>query len=158
MSTTSNPELQPPSEEAVGALASGFLTTDRESTIEATIATGKILGGATYDSREFGIARFAELAYDRAYRPEGSLRQFAAILTDGSRKELLSSVSVPTLAIHGKVDALLRPDGSWDIVDAVRQGELLEIENLGHDLSEPVLPEIVNAIVAHIKKARNSLR
>lgn len=150
MSSTSNTDLPDASPEAVGALAQTFFLSDRQAVIDSTIAAGTVLGGQHYDSRTEGIARFAELAYDRAFNPKGTLRQFAAILSDGNRAPLLANVQVPVLAIHGDNDPLVHPSASDDIVKSVANGNLLSIPKLGHDLSESVIPQIVSAIVNHI--------
>jgi len=150
MSSTGNPDLPPAAPEAVAALAQAFFLSDRQAVIDATIATGTTLSGEHFDSREVGIARFAEIAYDRAVNPQGTLRQFAAILTDGNRAPLLKELKIPVLAIHGDNDRLLDVKGSEDIVNSVQNGKLMVIEKLGHDLSEPVIPAMVEAIVEHI--------
>ena len=150
MSTTSNPELPAASPESVAALAQTFFLTDRQAVIDATIASGSTLGGQYFDSRQEGIARFAEIAYDRAFHPTGTLRQFAAILTDGNRAPILKDIKVPVLAIHGTNDCLVSIEGSEDLVKSVANGQLLTIDKLGHDLPESVIPEIVDAIIEHI--------
>ena len=150
MSSTSNPELPDAAPEAVGALAQTFFLNDRQAVIDSTIAAGTVLGGEHFDSRTEGIARFAEKAFDRAFNPQGTLRQFAAILTDGNRAPLLIEIKIPVLAIHGDNDPLVHPSASNDIINSVPEGKLLTISKLGHDLPESVVPQVVSAIVDHI--------
>ena len=150
MSSTSNPDLPPALPEVAGALAQSFFMSERQAVIDSTISAGTTLSGEHFDSREVGIARFAEAAYDRAFNPNGTLRQFAAILSDGNRAPLLADIKVPVLALHGDNDGLLHYKGSEDIAASVQNGRFVSLENLGHDLSEPVIPQIIQEIVNHI--------
>ena len=151
MSSTGNSEVGYPSPEAVGALAGSFTKSERNATIQATINAGNLFGGEHYLSEEYGIARFAATAYDRSNRPEGTLRQLCAIMTDGDRSEELAKVDVSTLVLHGTNDPLVHFSGSEAIAASLPQSDLVLIENLGHDLSEPVIPQLVESIVKHIQ-------
>ena len=150
MSSTGNPNVGNPNPEAVAALAGSFVANDREAIIQATVAAGNLFGGERYPSERFGIARFAELGYDRSNRPNGTLRQLSAIMTDGDRTAQLRKVDIPTLVIHGTVDPLVHHSGSEALAEALPQSELVLIDDLGHDLSEPVVPSLVESIVQHI--------
>lgn len=153
MSTTGNPEVGEPKPEAIAALASNFVEMDREAAIENGRNVNNLLGGPHYKSTDVGMGRFVELAYDRALRPEALLRQFCAIVTDGDRRDAIHESDVPVLAIHGTDDPLVAHDGSVDLIDSVRDGRLVLIDKMGHDLSEPIIPEMVEATVAHILAA-----
>ena len=156
MSTTSNPSVGQSQPEAIEALASNFLEMNRETALENGRRVGNLLGGSHFVSSEVGMAREVERAYDRALRPSSMLRQFAAIVTDGDRRDGLRDARVPVLAIHGKADPLVAYDGSADIVDSVPNGRLLLIDKMGHDLPEPLIPEIVDAIVALLRETNHN--
>lgn len=151
MCSSGNPEIPGASAEAIGALASTLAASDRESDIESAKAASRIFGGPHYDSCEHGIGRFCERAYDRARRPDGTTRQLAAILCDGDRSSRLTQISNPTLLIHGELDALVNPAGSDDLARLLPNVELVKVENLGHDLSEPAIPFICDNIVRHLQ-------
>lgn len=153
MSTTGNPDVGAPQPEAIAALASNFIEMEREAAIENGRNVNNLLGGPHYKSTEVGMGRFVELAYDRALRPDALLRQFAAIVTDGDRRDVIRGSQTPVLAIHGTDDPLVANDGSVDLVETVDNGSLKLIDKMGHDLSEPLLPEIVDVTVAHILAA-----
>jgi len=95
----------------------------------------------------------AALAYDRAYYPEGTARQVAAILSAKDRTAALGEVAVPTLVIHGDADPLVTPSGGEATAKAVPGAELLIIEGVGHDLPEAVWPEVIAAIAANADRA-----
>ena len=150
MSSTGNPELPPPSEEAVGALLASSGVEDAEAAIPLSIQAWQVFAGQHFDSEKVGGARFAARAIERAYRPAGTLRQLAAILADGDRRADLERLDVPTLVIHGDADPLIPPEAGRDTAAAIPEATYLEIEKLGHDLPEPVIGEVVSAITAHI--------
>lgn len=150
MSSTGNPELPPPSEEAVGALISSSAAEDAEAAVSLSVQTWQVFAGPHFDSEKVGGARFARRAIDRSYRPDGTLRQLAAILADGDRRADLERLAVPTLVIHGDADPLIPPEAGRDTAAAIPGATSLEIEKLGHDLPEPVIGEMVSAITAHI--------
>ena len=150
MSSTGNPALPPPSEEAVAVLLASSGVDDAEAAIPLSIQAWQVFAGPHFNSEKVGCARFAGRAIERAYRPDGTLRQLAAILADGDRRADLESLDVPTLVIHGDADPLVPPEAGRDTAAAVPGASYVEIEKLGHDLPEPVIGEIVSAITAHI--------
>lgn len=153
MSSTSNPKLPQATPEVVQAMASNFGVTERKQAIENTIAASRLLGGPFFDSRNYGIGRFIEDAYDRSFRPDGTARQLAAILTDGDRSVDLRKLVTPSLVIHGEEDPLIPKQASEDIAQNLPNARLYLIEKLGHDLPEPVIP----TFVVHITKFLNSV-
>lgn len=150
MSSTGNPGLPPPSEEAVGALLASSGVEDAEAAIPLSIQAWQVFAGPHFNSETVGGARFAARAIERAYRPAGTLRQLAAILADGDRRADLEELDVPTLVIHGGADPLVPPEAGRDTAAAIPEATYVEIEKLGHDLPEPVIGEVVSAITAHI--------
>lgn len=150
MSSTGSLETPKPAPEVIAALATSIVSPTREAKIEATRTSDRMFGGPYYDSCEVGIGRFAEQAYDRSHRPNGVLRQLAAIVSDGDRRERLRGVQIPSLAIHGDADPLVDPFGSKDLAGSLPNCRLKIIEKLGHDLPEPVIPVMLEEILDHI--------
>ena len=150
MSSTGNPDLPGPDDETVAALLGTVAQGDLEAAIAQNIQAAKVFAGPHYDSETMGIARFARAAVERAHRPEGTLRQLAAILAAQDRREALAKLQVPTLVIHGNADPLVPVEAGRDTAAAISGSRYLEIDKLGHDLSEPAIGEIVTAITDHI--------
>ena len=150
MASTGNPELPPPTPEAVAALVASMGSESAEAAIENGIRAAGVLGGPKYPSERFGIARFARLAVERAYRPDGVARQLAAILTDGDRRAELANTDVPALIIHGKDDPLVPVAAGRDTAATIPGAKYLEFDELGHDLSEPLMEPMAKAITEHI--------
>lgn len=151
MSTTGNRDLPGPPDEVVGALIMTVGGGDPETIIAQNIQAAKVFGGPHYDSEVHGIGRFARVAVERAHRPEGVMRQLGAILTAEDRRGGLADLDVPTLVIHGNADPLVPVEAGRDTVAAIPGAQYLEIDKLGHDLSEPVIGDMVEAITSHLQ-------
>ncbi len=150
MSSTGNPDLPGPHADAMAAAVA--LTEDNaETALARNIHAWRVWGAGHFDSRECGIAQFAERAVGRACRPHGVIRQYAAIVADGDRRGELAGVDVPTLVIHGAVDPLVPATAGNDTASAIPDARYIEIPKVGHDLPEPAIPEIVEAISEHIR-------
>lgn len=150
MSSTGNPALPGPHPDAMAAAVA--LTEDNaETALARHIHAWRVWGGGHFDSRKCGIARFAERAVERACRPHGIIRQYAAIVADGDRRGELADVDVPALVIHGSADPLVPAAAGNDTATAIPGARYIEVPKLGHDLPEPAIAEIVEAISGHIQ-------
>ena len=96
--------------------------------------------------------REAARDYDRSFYPEGAPRQLAAIYASGRRTEGLSKLAVPSLVIHGWDDTLIAPDGGQRTAELIPNAQLLMIDDMGHDLPEPLWPVIVDAVVDFVSR------
>jgi pimeloyl-ACP methyl ester carboxylesterase len=152
-STTGNPELPPPTPEAMEVLLS-TPPVERKANIEHAIKLFRKIAGPGFPFDEKWHRKLAAQAYDRAFYLEGAARQFAAIFTQKNRKPALSSVSVPTLIIHGTDDPLVSVEGGKDTAEAIPGSELILIDGMGHDLPHVggAWPQIIDAIVDHAQK------
>ena len=83
----------------------------------------------------------------RSDRPMGTARQYAAILAQPRWHERLATLDVPTLVLHGEMDTLILPAAGQDIARRVPGAKIEIIEKWGHDLSEAVMPVLLNRIV-----------
>jgi pimeloyl-ACP methyl ester carboxylesterase len=93
---------------------------------------------------------FAAMSFDRAFYPEGTARQLAAVWASGDRSEQLRQVRVPTLVLHGRDDTLITLSGAERTAELIPGADLLVLADMGHDLPQPLWPKIVGAIVGHI--------
>ena len=151
-STTGNPELPPPKEEALKILLSPP-PEEREANIKHSIKVFRTITGPGFSFDEEWHRKLAARAYDRAFYLPGLARQFAAIFTQKNRKLALASVSVPTLVIHGTDDPLVPFECGKDTAEAVPGAKLKIIEGMGHDLPHSgAWPQIIDAIVDHTHK------
>ena len=150
MSSTGNPDL-PRRDEALMAFLQPLAADDTEAAIEAQTRAFQAIGSEHYDSAEVGFARFSRRAVERSFRPAGLMRQLGAIVADGDRREDLAAIRTPTLVIHGVDDPLVPVEAGRDTAKAINGAQIVEIERMGHDLPEPEIPRVVEAIVEHAR-------
>ncbi|TDJ31666.1 MAG: alpha/beta hydrolase [Gammaproteobacteria bacterium] len=150
MSSTGNPDL--PSGEAQAYAA--FLSTpppDRARAIAHNSHGWRTIGGPHYDSTLCGLAAMSEPAYHRGFCPSGVARQLLALLTAPPRHTLLGGVSIPSLVIHGAADPLVPLAAGQETAACLPNAELHVIDKMGHDLPEPLLGEIADRIIEHVR-------
>jgi len=87
--------------------------------------------------------------FDRSNYAEGGPRQMAAIYASGSRAEGLQKLQVPTLVIHGTDDQLITPSGGERTAELIPNSTLLMVEDMGHDMPQPLWPLYLDAISKH---------
>ena len=87
--------------------------------------------------------------FDRSNYPEGGPRQMAAIYASGSRAEGLQKLQVPTLIIHGTDDQLITPSGGERTAELIPNSTLLMVDDMGHDMPQPLWPFYLDAISKH---------
>ena len=87
--------------------------------------------------------------FDRSNYPEGGPRQMAAIYASGSRAEGLQKLEVPTLVIHGTDDQLITPSGGERTAELIPNSTLLMVDDMGHDMPQPLWPLYLDAISKH---------
>ena len=151
-SSTGNPDLPQPKPEIMQILITPP-PEEREAAIEFTVKMFKTIAGTGFPFDETWIRNLAARRYDRSFYPEGIARQLIAILAHGNRKEALTSVSVPTLIIHGDEDPLVPLEAGKDTADAILGANLMIIKGMGHDLPHKgAWPQIVDAIGDHVLK------
>jgi pimeloyl-ACP methyl ester carboxylesterase len=119
---------------------------DREAIVLAGIEAARLFTGTGYPFDEAYVRREALANLDRAWHPDGGVRQVLAALADGDRRPALSAVDVPTLVVHGTDDPLILPQGGQETADAIPGAELVWIEGMGHELPEGAWPQILNPI------------
>jgi len=151
MSTTGEPEYMRSSPEAY-ALLTGPPPTDRESAIERHVA-GLRIWGSTFDRDEERWRADAAEAFDRAFTPDGTRRQFLAIAASGSRADGLRQVRVPTLVIHGSADTLVDPIGGRRTAELIPGARFELIEGMGHDYPPSIWERWVDLVTEHARAA-----
>lgn len=151
MSTTSEPGFFESSPEAATALASP-LPTEREAYIEASADRSSVFSSRRFFDRAEARRR-AAAAFDRAFYPEGMVRQMAAVRASGDRAAGLRDLAIPTLVIHGRDDQLIRPTGGERTAEIIPGANLLLLHDMGHDLPRQLWPLVIDAIVSHTTHA-----
>ncbi len=148
MSSSGNPDLPLPTQEALMVLTAEP-TNDLEKHIEESVKAWNILSGPHMPIPEDKIRRDSEIQFKRSYYPQGSSRQFGAIISSGSRHKALNTVKVPALVIHGDADPLVPVEGGIDTAESIPGAKLEIIEGMGHALPPVVWPRVIQLLADH---------
>ncbi len=152
MSTTGNPDLPPASPEAMAVLTEP-MPEDRDEVIERSVKSDGVIGSPAYPADEAYLRERAGMLFDRAFHPQGTARQMAAIVAHGDRSPALREIEVPTLVIHGKADSLVSVEGGIHTHESIRDSELMLIDGMGHNLPPALWDDIVGRISALTARA-----
>jgi pimeloyl-ACP methyl ester carboxylesterase len=153
MSTTGEPDYMKSSPEAY-ALLTAPPPTDRDSAIERHVAGLRVYGSPAPHADEERWRDDAAAAFDRAFTPDGTRRQFMAVGASGSRAEELRQLDVPTLVMHGSADTLIDPIGGRRTAELVPGARFELIEGMGHDYPPGLWERWVDLVVGHALGAR----
>lgn len=154
MSTSGRYGLPPGKPEAMEKLLLRPAGADRKSVVDHSVMLAQVIGSPAYPVAEEHVRAFSEKAYDRSFYPEGMPRQYAAILSSGSRDALLPGIKAPTLVIHGSEDPLLPVEHAHDTARLIPGAELEVIEGMGHNLPPQLNMRLTTLIGRHAKAAR----
>ena len=143
MSMPGEPETMQSTPEAMTALMS-IPPSDRAGFIEHSLVY-QVFQSKKHRSDAMSRERAAR-DYDRSFYPEGSPRQMAAIYASGRRTEALAALKVRTLVLHGTDDTLISPNAAKRTAEIIPGAELVILDDMGHDVPEPLWPQFVDII------------
>ena len=148
MSSTGEPDHGQSAPEAYAQLTAPP-PEDREGFVAAQLAGAHIWGSPAFldDDR---IRAMAERAFDRAFHPAGTRRQFLAVGASGPRADGLREVTTPMLVIHGDADRLITPSGGERTAELVPGARFELVEGMGHDYPPQLWDHLVGLVASHI--------
>ncbi len=152
-STTGDYSLPKSSPEAQAALLTAPASTARADVIAHAVKNRKVYASTRWPYDEARVGTLAGESYDRAYYPEGTLRQYAAIVAAPPRTDRLKSLNVPALVLHGTADTLIPWQAGAHTAASIPQSEFVLIDGWGHDLPEPGVPMIVDYMAGFVRRA-----
>ena len=151
-STTGDPSLPRSSPEAQAALMTPPPAADRQSVIAHSLKGRRAYASTAYPFDETRLGALVGASYDRSYYPEGSQRQWAAILASPPRTQRLKGLRIPALVLHGSADTLIPPEAGRHTAQCIPGAEYHELAGWGHDLPLGVLPELFGLILPFVEK------
>lgn len=128
-------------------------SSDRETAIEAAMTSRRMQASPGFPFDMVRARYRLERMFDRAWYPEGRLRQLAAVVASVDRAPFLGQVRVPTLVVHGDSDPLIDVSCGKATAEAIPGAEFLVVEGMGHDLPEPVWNRVADAIADNASRA-----
>ncbi len=121
---------------------------DRESVVEYVVGYCRMLAGHV---RPFDQARAGELVrrdVERA-RNYAAARNHDLLAEGSSSRERLSSVTAPTLVIHGTADPMFPVEHGVALADEIPGARLLRLNGAGHGVDPADRETVAAAIIQH---------
>ncbi|MDJ1486059.1 alpha/beta hydrolase [Cytophagaceae bacterium YF14B1] len=156
MSTTGNPTVGQPDYGVLASLGAPP-SDDRQGAIDWQVKALRVIGSTKYPFDAIAAAETAGRAWDRDHDPLGMLRQAVAVLKSGDRTELLHTLHVPTLIIHGTDDKMMDVSGGKATAKAIPGAELVLVEGMGHNFPKPLWTEFASRIAGLIHRVEVSV-
>jgi pimeloyl-ACP methyl ester carboxylesterase len=153
-STTGDPSLPRSTPEATAALTGRPPADDKPTVVAHSLKGRRAYASTAYPFDEVRLGALIGTSYDRSYYPEGTLRQWAAILAAPPRTERLKKLRIPALVLHGTADTLIPCEAGRHTAACIPGAEYHEIEGWGHDFPPGVLPtlyEFMLPFIAHVE-------
>lgn len=154
MSTSGRRGLPGPQPAARAVLTAKRPTGASEETlVNFSMGILRAIGSPAFPTPEDDLRDYVRTVLRRSYYPPGFIRQLLAILANGSRVELLKSIRMPTLVLHGEADPLLPVENGRDTARCISGARLETIPGWGHDLPPVLAPRLARVIAEHCLKA-----
>jgi pimeloyl-ACP methyl ester carboxylesterase len=153
MSTSGRPGLPMGKPEAVAMLSAKPEGAEREQLIAHGMKLHTVIGGPGYPTDPAAMRALVERNIDRRYYPQGAARHYLAVMASGPRVELLKTVKVPTLVLHGEDDPLLPVECGRDVAALVPGAKIETFPGWGHDVPEQMVPKLVASVSTFCKAA-----
>ena len=151
MSTSGRRGLPPGKPEALAMLSAQPEGPAREQLIAHGLKLRRAIAGSGYPIPEAELRAFVEKNLDRRWWPQGAARQYLSVIASGDRVELLKTIKVPTLVMHGEDDPLLPVEGGRDVARLVPGAEIETWPGWGHDFPKALIPRLIERITTFCK-------
>jgi pimeloyl-ACP methyl ester carboxylesterase len=89
----------------------------------------------------------------KGYNPDCITHQLTAIQLSGSRMKELSSITAPTLVVHGSEDPLIPEAHAALYAQQISNATYLALKGVGHEIPEGICPTVLPAIFDLFSKA-----
>lgn len=126
--------------------------TNERNAVDKGVQLAAALSGDRFNPHE--ARRRVMQAVERSWDPEAGERQSLALFASRDRTPLLQRLSMPTLVIHGRRDPLVLPSGGRATARAIPDAQLVEFDEMGHELPHHRWDDIVSAIRRNAERGR----
>lgn len=148
MSSSGDPDLPRASKKVTRALLKRYLGLIKPS-LESTMAFQRLIASPGFPQSDEELKEKVQAAFKRSFYPPGFARHMAAIMASGSRVDLLKTINVPSLVIHGRDDVLVPLACGIDTAQQIAGARLEIIEGMGHNLPESLVPTLTALTADH---------
>ncbi len=148
--SSGNPDLPQGNPEVLSVMATPPpVTTNRE---EQSLYLFKIywaMKGRMYSDPDSILMKMARRNVERAWYPEGTARQAAAIIIADNcdRREKLKHIRIPVVVIHGEDDPVVNIAAGREVASTIPGAKLITIPGMGHEFPHSLIPKIAEGIL-----------
>ena len=125
---------------------------DAESVTRYLASYSRVLAGGQRSFDDTGISDLIRRDVGRA-RDVAARQNHDFITDDGRQRAPLSSITVPTLVIHGTADPMFPVGHGEALAEEIPGASLLRLKGPGHGVERPDWETIVRAILDHTTAA-----
>ncbi len=127
----------------------------REAFIQDWVEYVRQFGSKKYFEGDNYSRRIAAAAFDRCYSPDGANRQLLAIFSRKNTRDLVRTISGPTLVVHGTGDLLIPPVNGEETAELIPDATFQLIDGMGHDIPPGLGKPLAEIVLAHIRSTTN---
>jgi pimeloyl-ACP methyl ester carboxylesterase len=114
--------------------------------VHLELHTGELSGGRGYPIDEQLVADIARRSHERPDNESDDARQRAAPVASARPPQAARTPRRPHARQHGEQDPVIRPQGGRATTGAIPGAKLVTCPGMGHDLSRPLWPTIIEEI------------
>jgi pimeloyl-ACP methyl ester carboxylesterase len=141
--------LPPPTEEFGRFVSTSRVDwSDTDSVVDYLVAYSRVLAGGGRPFDEAAVRELVRRDVERA-RDFAAIQNHDAIPDDDRQREPLSSISAPTLVIHGTADPMFPIEHGEALAEEIPGARLLPLKEAGHGVDRADWESIVRAILEH---------
>jgi pimeloyl-ACP methyl ester carboxylesterase len=149
LAVSTDRRLPPPSDDFTRFAAAVEVDwSDSESVVEYLVGYSRVLAGGQRTFDERALRELARRDVERA-RDFAAAQNHDLLLDDERSHAPLSSISVPTLVIHGTADPMFPIEHGEALADEIPGARLQRLEGAGHGLDRADRDVVVEAILDH---------
>jgi pimeloyl-ACP methyl ester carboxylesterase len=142
-------QLAPPNEQFARFVAQADVDwSDTESVIDYIVDYARVLAGGDRPFDEVAARDLVRRDVARA-RDIASLQNHDLLADDGQLRAPLSSITAPTLVVHGTADPMFPPEHGEALAEEIPGARLLLLDRAGHGIMRADWDTIVRAILDH---------
>jgi pimeloyl-ACP methyl ester carboxylesterase len=129
-------------------------STELHDVVEHYVKLYRTIGSPDFPTPEPELRERITRAVQRSFHPAGTVRQMVAIMADRTRAAQLSSITRPTLVVHGKADPLVPFAHGEDTAQRISGARLVGIEGMGHDLPPGPVRQLLDTLIPHLQAVK----
>jgi pimeloyl-ACP methyl ester carboxylesterase len=128
-------------------------TLSQQQKVEEVVWRARLASSTNTPFDEVHHTRLAERVLDRCDRPDGVIRQAAALMVAGDWREALEALKMPVAIFHGRADRLVKVAAAFELARRLPTSELHVYPGMGHEVAPPLLDDFADIIARTARRS-----